>query len=110
MVLIPVISFAAGKATIDYGLKQHWPIPYQLLGYVKLPDFIYKVPSLTSIFGPIATWENFYANLSAAIIYMLILGGILSVVTAFVYQVMGPPRWGPQDVPPPKIKAKQYKR
>ncbi|MEW6402433.1 MAG: hypothetical protein AB1649_11590 [Chloroflexota bacterium] len=110
MLLIPVVSVSAGIMTIDYGLEQNWPIPYQLLGYARLPDFIYKVPALTAVFGPIGTWEHFYAYAAATIVYMVVLGGILSFVNALIYEMVGPSRWGPQDVPPPKFKGKDYHR
>jgi len=34
----------------------------------------------------------------------------MSVLYAFVYRLVGPPRYGPLDVPPPNVKLKKYKR
>ena len=110
MILIPVVSFALGKWTIDYGLDNDWVIPYQLLRAPQLPGFLFRSTALATILTPITTWDYFYAYAAATFLYMVILGGTLSVVNAFVYQVAGPPRWGPQDVPPPKIKTREYKR
>ncbi|MBI5840428.1 MAG: hypothetical protein HZB19_10025 [Chloroflexi bacterium] len=109
-ILIPIISFAASMLIVEYGVENKWLIPYQLLGNPQLPTFIYKSAVLVQIVGPIAGWTNFYAILVIAIFLMIALGGLLAIVNAIVYQVAGPPRWGPQDVPPPKIKAKRYKR
>jgi hypothetical protein len=113
MVLIPFISYAAGVLTVDFGLAHNWPIPYQLLRPITFPDWLYKSSAVAQLLGYITSSKNFYAFLayaSAAVVYMILLGGVLSVVNAFVYQVIGPPRWGPQDVPPPKIKTKAFKR
>ena len=110
MILIPLVSYAAGKATVDYGLSHNWIIPYQLLGTPSLPDYVYKSNLLAQLLSPITTWKYFYAYAVATIIYVIVLGGILSVVNAYIYQIIGPPRWGPQDVPPPKIKSRGFRR
>ena len=39
-----------------------------------------------------------------SLITMLILGAIISVVYSFVFQIVGPARYGPTDVPPVKVK------
>lgn len=110
MILIPGVSYALGVWTVKYGFDHGWVIPYQLLGNPTLPDFVYKSRFLATLLSPYTTWTNFYAHAVVALLYMIVLGGILSFVNALVYQLVGPPRWGPQDVPPPKIKTKGYKR
>lgn len=111
IILVPIMSFAAGKLTIDYGLAHDWPIPYQLLGNPRLPDIFYEYTPLFIIFGPIATWTHFYAYAAVTLIYMIASGGFLSLVYALVYRYVGPPRWGPLDVPPPKKSSfRRYKR
>jgi hypothetical protein len=35
---------------------------------------------------------------------------VMSVIYGYIYQIFGPPRYGPTDAPPPKVKAKPYKR
>lgn len=110
MVLIPIVSYALGAITVNYGLEHNWPIPYQLLGSLSFPNWLYKSSGLAVILNYLTSLKYFYAYAAAIFIYMVLLGGVLSVINAFVYQVIGPPRWGPQDVPPPKIKSKEYKR
>lgn len=110
IIIITLISISAAKLTIDYGLKSGWAIPYQLLGNPSLPDYFYKVPALVSIFGPITLVTNFYAYLATTIIYLILLGGLASFGYATAYSFIGPPRWGPLDVPPPNIRSKRYKR
>jgi uncharacterized membrane protein len=110
LLIIPVISIAAGIQTVKYGLANQWTIPYQLLGTPSLPDFFYKSTGLMIIFGPILSIQNFYANAVVSIIYMALIGGVISMVYAFTYQAIGPSRYGPTDAPPPKIKTKKYTR
>jgi len=109
-ILIPIISFAGSFLTIGYALDHGWPIPFQLLGYPRLPDFIYKSNAIAALLSPITTWNNFYAVLALAFIYLLALGGLLAFFNALVYRYAGPPRWGPQDMPPPNIRTRRYKR
>lgn len=110
MIIVPAMSIAAGVETVQYGIDQKWPIPYQLLGTPKYPDFFYKSSGLMLILSPITGVKHFYAYVVAALIFMIILGGIVSVGYAFVYQMMAPSRYGPMDAPPPKVKVKRYKR
>jgi len=109
-ILIPIISYAAAYLTIEYGLDHGWPIPYQLLGYPRLPDLLYKSNALAAFLSPVTTWNNLYANLALTFIYALLLGGLLAIFNAVVYKFAGPPRWGPQDIPPPNFKTRRYKR
>lgn len=110
MILIPFVSYGLGAITVNYAIARKWPIPYELIARPQLPDLIYRSTALAQLFGPITLIDYFYAYAAATFVYMVILGGMLSLVNAFIYQVAGPSRWGPQDVPPPKIKAKRYKR
>jgi hypothetical protein len=110
MILIPAISIASGIQTVKYGLDNGWTIPYQLLGTPKLPDLFYKSSGLMTIFGPLTTIKDFYAYALVSLLYMVLIGGTVSVIYSFVYQMIGPSRYGPTDAPPPKIKTKKYTR
>lgn len=110
LLIVPVISVAAGFETINYGLKHGWPIPFQLLGMPVLPDFFYKSTGLMILLTPIVRTPHFYAYAVTSLMYMVLLGGIMSVVYAFAYRMATPSRYGPLDAPPPNIKVKRYKR
>lgn len=110
MIIVPVISFAFGVTLIKYGITHGWSIPYQLLGLPTLPDFVFRSSGLVAIVSPIARIENLYAYLTAGGIIMILLSGLISMLYAFVYRFFGPPRWGPLDEPPPRIKTKRYTR
>ncbi|MDP2777457.1 MAG: hypothetical protein Q8O48_07425 [Anaerolineales bacterium] len=110
MLLIPAISIAAGIETIKYGFDNGWTIPYQLLGYPTLPDLFYQSSGLRMIFGPITRVNHLYAYTAASILYMITIGGTISLLYGVAYRIVGPSRYGPMDEPPPKIKTKKYTR
>jgi drug/metabolite transporter (DMT)-like permease len=110
MLVIPVISIAAAIVLIDYGLDNGWPIPYQLLGYVSYPSWFYTSSGLIQILSPISSINHFYAYAVTSILIMILLAGVMSVIYAFTYRLIGPARYGPLDVPPPNFKIKKYKR
>ena len=108
MILVPTISIAAALATIGSSLVAY--IPYQLMGYPVFPDYFFATPGLTTIFSPFANIENLYAIIVVSATYMILLGGLISVLYAAIYRMVNPTRYGPMDAPPPNVKAKKYKR
>jgi hypothetical protein len=110
MLIVPIISIAAGYETIQYGLDRGWAIPYQLLGTPQFPDLFYRSSGMMTILKPIINIKNFYAYTAASLLYMLLIGGIVSFGYATAYRMVGPSRYGPLDEPPPKIKTKKYTR
>lgn len=110
MIVIPVISYVSGKLVIDALIKARYYIPLQLLGRPELPSLFYKSNGLMVILGPIIRINNLYAYLTATFLIMLLLSGTMSLVYAVIYRMFGPSRYSPLDAPPPKYKAKTYKR
>jgi hypothetical protein len=111
IIILPIISYALADATIQAGVNARWTfLPYELLGAPRFPDFVWKYWQLAALAGPISKINNLYANLVLTGIYAIIFGGLASLGYSIVYRYIGPPRYGPQDVPPPKIRTKPYKR
>jgi len=110
MIIIPAISYVTGQLVIDALIKARYFIPFQLLGRPVLPSLFYKSQGLMIILAPILKINNLYAYLVAAFLIMLLLGGTISLIYAFIYRMFGPSRYSPLDAPPPKYKAKTYKR
>jgi len=111
MLIVPLISLALGKVTLDYGLEAGWPIPFELLGNPIVPDLFWKVYALAPLWGFIQSQTNLYAVLSFALLYLIVLAAFTSVAYSLLYRMIGPPQYSPLDAPPPKgIKAKRYKR
>ena len=110
IIILPVISYAAGYETIKYGLAHDWSIPYQLLGTPRLPEFAYNSDIAWAVLGPLTKIKNLYAYAALGLLYLILFSGLISVLYAAIYRMIGPSRWGPLDVPPPKIKTKKYTR
>lgn len=110
LLIMPAISIAAGIMTVQYGLDHNWAIPYQLLGLPQFPDIFYKSRGIMQLLSPIIGIRNFYAYVVVSGMYMILLGGIMSLLYAFVYRFVAPPRYGPLDVERPNIRVKRYKR
>lgn len=110
MLVIPVMSAAIAYEVINYGLDNNWPIPFQLLGTPRYPDLFYRSSGMMTILSPITAIRHFYAYAVGAMIFMIIIGGIMSLIYAYVYRMVGPAQYGPLDAPPPNVKVKRYKR
>jgi hypothetical protein len=110
MLVIPIMAIALGYETINYGLENDWVIPFQLLGFPRYPEWFYLSNGLMQLLSPFTATKHFYAYATASILYMILLSGVMSVIYAYVYRVVAPPRYGPLDVERPNIKTKKYKR
>ncbi len=110
LIVVPAMSIALAILAVDLIVAENMPIPYQLLGYPRFPNFLYATPGLASIFGAIASVNNLYAYIVVSLIFILVLGGIVSMFYAAVYRLAGPSRYGPLDEPPLKIRTKTFKR
>jgi hypothetical protein len=54
--------------------------------------------------------NNLVANLVFMVVISVVLYGIMSIVYGYVYSVAAPSKYGPMDVPPPRVKTKKYRR
>jgi hypothetical protein len=110
ILIVPTIAYFLASASVQLAVDQNWPMPYQLMGYPIMPDLLWKAVGLTPALVFIQSQNNLYAVLMITLLYIVIFGALVSFIYALVYKYVGPARYGPQDAPPPKIKAKRYKR
>jgi len=110
MILIPVISYAAGVETVKFAISNRMALPYELLGYPRFPNLFYQSNGLMMLLTPIAKTQHFYAYFLAGVFYTILLGSTLSMFYAIMYRMTRPSQYGPLDAPPPKVKVKPYKR
>lgn len=111
LVIVPVISFGLALITFESALARQWPIPDEFLGNPDLPNFLYRSQALIPLLTAITSVTNLYGYLAFTLVYMIILGGTLSFLYAVLYRMVGPPTYGPMDMPPPRgIRVKRYKR
>jgi hypothetical protein len=106
MLIIPVISYAAGVLTVEWIVGNNWRLfPREWLGTPRMPDIVYRSDGLSALLLWLTDIKNLYAYLIVGLIYMLLISGLISAIYAAVYGAIGPKRYGPLDAPPPKIKV-----
>jgi hypothetical protein len=110
MLIVPIMAWALASISVRIGVNRGWPLPYQLLGVPVMPRALWQVPALWPVLGAIEGTPNLYAILAFTIIYIIAGAAILSFLYALVYRIIGPPRYGPLDAPPPKVAVGRYKR
>ncbi len=107
---VPLASYILAVLLVQLAVNLNWPMPYQLMGYPVLPPLLSKLQGLVPVVAFIEAQQNLYAILLIAIILIVGLGTLLSLLYSLIYRYMGPPRYGPLDMPPEKAKPKRYKR
>ena len=110
ILFVPFASWFAATVTVQLAIAQKWPFPYQIMGYPVMPREMMQLPVLSSVGYFLQSQQNLYAILLITILYIVVIGAILSLVYSFLWRYIGPPRYGPLDAPPPKIAVKRYKR
>ena len=105
VIIIPVITWAGATELVNFGQVQHWTV------FGSFPRFF--SPGALS-FIPGMNFLAQIANLPAISVFfvlmLIIISGVLSMVYAFVYRIVGPPRYAPDDIPAPRVKTKPFKR
>ncbi len=111
IVVVAIMSIAGAIWLVQTGVKAGWPIPGVLLQPIILPNWLYRyAPGLTNLLLKVVTIDYLLAYAAATIVLLVLLGGLVSVVYAYMYQVTGPAKYGPLDAPPDRYRAKRYKR
>lgn len=109
IILVPILSFAAASVSIPFFLSRGL-VPQQLLFTPQVPDWLWYAPVLAQIIQSLFSQPAIFAILLLTVVYIIVLGGTFSLLYAFMYRVAAPPRYGPMDAPPPKVKITKYKR
>jgi hypothetical protein len=110
IVVVPVLAYGAAVLLVNYALRQGWPIPPEWLGRVTIHPLLLGLRNLDPVWNFLIQQNNLIANLVFAAAITVVVGGIMSIIYGYVYSIFGPPRYGPQDAPPIRVKVKRYKR
>jgi hypothetical protein len=110
IVVVPLLAYGAAVLLVNYGLRQGWPIPSTWLGSVTIHPLLLGLRNLAPIWNFLLQQNNLVANLIFAVAITIVIGGIMSILYGYIYSIFGPPRYGPQDAPPIRVKVKRYKR
>lgn len=109
MVIVPILSYGVAVLLVNY-VAARWPMPQEWLGIPKIHPVLLSLRGLDPLWGFLQRQPNLVANLLFAFFIMILVGGVLSVVYGYIFSMFGPSRYGPQDVPPPRVKTKKYSR
>jgi ABC-type antimicrobial peptide transport system permease subunit len=109
-VLIPFLSYGVA----EYWIQQRWPgttlIPPNLMGQPNIPSFFFSSPALSPLASFLQSQTNLGANLLFALAFTMIISGFMAIIYGYIYSMFGPSKYGPTDVPPPRVKPKKYTR
>ncbi|MCC6148510.1 MAG: hypothetical protein IT308_13205 [Anaerolineaceae bacterium] len=92
IILIPILSYAASVVLLDANRANGWVrIPQELI---------------------LKGWgdPNLAVKFILTVVLSILLYGFFSLITFFLYGSLGPPRYGPYDVPPVQYRGKRYRR
>jgi hypothetical protein len=109
LVLVPILSFAIASLLMPLMLSRGL-VPQQLLFTPQAPAWLWYTPPLAQAFQALFGHYAIFATLMLTVVFIILLGGVFSLVYAIMYQAVAPSRYGPLDAPPPKVKIKKYRR
>lgn len=110
IVVVLLMSFGLSVMALDMVKANHWPFPYQLLGHPRFPDIFYSTIGLAKLFNAIGSVNNLYAYIALTLVFTIILSGVVSVLYASIYRMVGPSKYGPTDAPPVRMKITKRQR
>jgi hypothetical protein len=85
MIILPVMAYAGAFLLVRLNLQRRWiQVPGELTGSVAIP-YLGRI---------------FFLDLAMAVILLIVGFSMLMVLYAIVAKIIGPPRYGPYDVPP----------
>lgn len=109
MLVVPVFAYAAGDILAGQGIG-YQIIPREWYGAMQFPPIVTALPGLNWIAVRLASVPHLPATLTIAVVVTILVGGVISVIFGWLYSLLAPSRYGPTDVPPPRVKTKKYKR
>ena len=110
MIIVPILAYGSAVLLVNYGASHGWPIPPNWLGTPTFHPLLWRLQGLTTPLTFLQGQTNLIANLVFAVAITVLVGGIMSMIYGYIYTLFGPPRYGPTDAPPERIKVKKYTR
>jgi|SRR5215212_142825 len=110
IILVPILAYGSAVLLVNYGFSRGWPIPPDWYGPPTIHPLLLKLQGLTPVWNFLRLQNNLIANVVFAVAITVVIGGIMSIIYGYIYTLFGPPRYGPTDAPPIRIKVKRYKR
>jgi hypothetical protein len=109
-VLVPILAYGLGAMVVNYGTSRGWPIPAAWLGPPRFAPPAQNIPVISEFVTLLLEQNNLTANLIFMVGISVILFGIISIIYGYIHSISAPSQYGPQDVPPPRVKTRKYRR
>ncbi len=110
MVIVPFISYGSAVLLVNYAARAGWPIPVTWYGPPQIHPLLLRLSGLTPVWNFLRSQNNLTANLVFAFVIAVVIFGLMSVIYGYIYAMFGPSQYGPNDVPPPRVKTRKYTR
>lgn len=110
ILVVPVMSWASALLTRDYGRSHGWAFMGELSSSLRLPDIFYSIPVISSFANWISSIRDLPVLSLFFVLLLLVFSGLMSLLYALIYRLVGPPRYTPLDAPASKTKVKRYTR
>lgn len=94
IILLPIMVYAGASVLVEANVNNGW---------MRIPP----EARTTVTFPYIASVPYFYAILAVTLLLLVVGYGVLIIIYSALYRVVGPPRYGPLDAPPPKRSRKK---
>lgn len=109
IVAVPVFALGLGDYLAGQGIG--YPLlPASWYGYMTFPSQVYQLSGLSTIAAYLSQIKHLQATIAFTVLGVVMIGGLMAVVFGYMYSLFAPSRYGPTDVPPPRVKTKKYKR
>ena len=110
MIVVPILAYGTALYLVDYGIRHGWPIPPSWLQPITIHPLLLRLRGLEPVWNLLLRQDNLMAIVVFTIAIIVVVGGLMSIIYGYLYSLFGPPRYGPQDAPPIRVKVKRYKR
>jgi hypothetical protein len=96
IVLVPVFTYSLSLMLLQENARRRWvAFPRDWLVTVELPGI-----------GPV---PYFWLRLGLTVVVSVVFYALLTMGYALFYRLFGPPRYGPLDSPPPRVRRRPKK-
>ena len=109
MIIVPIFSYAVGSYLAGQNIG--WGIlPPEWYGRPTIPSWLVNFQGLSKLASYLTQIQHLGATLAIGFVVLVVVGGIVSIIYGYMYSIFAPSKYGPLDIPPPRVKTKKYKR
>ena len=109
-IITPIISGAAAKVMVDFGVSQKWPYVLAMGGSFTFPAVFYQIPYVGTTATYITRFPFFEALFVFFFVFLLIFSGFFALLNALLNGMYGPPKYSDIDSPPLPGKVRKKSR